>query len=586
MANIKNNIIIIRHGHFCLSVLIRILFGYLAAAMVFCDCFIFALPANSTHIPDTIQCCRSKGVSELCVKKLCNVYKPPDEFEVFEVTNECPQSLADIAQCLADERDHMLCCKLQAKGIDDLTCLHLCNGSPAPNDLSRWEDYKSYVACLSFNIRNMYECFITGYKQNPDPPVDLVVIHAGKRKAEIMWKPPIKMPHLVHQYRVTVRDLAGELQSERVVVENLLKIEHLHPNTDYVVSVVAEGTNSASVSLPSNILRITTDGLAPEVHVYKEETAAIEGTTQTLVCKINIHGKRLGKPLVTWFRRWNSADRFEPIPLQGAHDAHRFQTDTFLSAEGPFGISYVSTLTIANIRSTDNAQYKCLAWTAHGEGFAEMRLRASHTVHIPDSPPNVTECCLRENVEEKCLSTCHGRTVNLDLNSLFAFEYQMQHCAMELPKMLRCGLGNSNHGACCLKHRVPDHCLSLCDGQLHMLSTFEMYSSCMSYFGSVMDCYMESKASVPSPPDGLKLISSNPTSSAIVQWNEVTGAKLYIVYYRQDHLRWDKITSTTNVIALNRLNYQSHYEVIVLAANVAGHSDASRSLFFDTYAEK
>uniref|UniRef100_A0A5S6QQU3 DB module n=1 Tax=Trichuris muris TaxID=70415 RepID=A0A5S6QQU3_TRIMR len=536
-------------------------------------------------IPDTTKCCQSKGVSQLCVRKLCDYRRPPNEFEVFEVASECPHSLTAIASCLADQRDHMPCCSRRAKGADDLLCLHLCNGSKTTVDLNRWEEYKAYVACLSFNIQPMYQCFAEGYRKSPYPPVNLTAVSVGQRSAHLQWKPPLALSSLVKKYRVQCRSSDMLFLKEGHTSSTFLLIDDLLPNTKYAITVTAEGEDFTARSLPSDEITIVTKGLTPEVEAYQEEMETADGFTQTLACRIKVHGRRQSVPSVQWVRRWTKGENFHPIASQGDL-SKSYSADIFLSSVEATWLLYTTTLTIYSVRATDYALYKCQVRTEDGEDTKEIRLRPLHTIHIPRSPPNITKCCLKEQLEGACLATCKGSSLDLDFAGLFLADFQVHKCSNELSKMVHCSLGAISYGPCCLRRKVPQVCMALCDGTLKLPTAADSYASCLPYLSSVMECHMESRALIPSPPDNLRLVTSNQVSTVIIEWSEVVDAKLYIVYYRivgegaRDE--WERKTSTANVIVLNRLPQQTRFEVVVLAASLAGSSEPSRSLFFST----
>jgi hypothetical protein len=71
---------------------------------------------------------------------------------------------------------------------------------------------------------------------------------------------------------------------------------------------------------------------------------------------------------------------------------------------------------------------------------------------------NVTECCIRNNVSQHCLSAC---AFDLDFGAIV----DDPRCISEYTKLMRCGSDGSDHRSCCSKSGVPRRCLDWCRGE-------------------------------------------------------------------------------------------------------------------------
>lgn len=65
-------------------------------------------------------------------------------------------------------------------------------------------------------------------------------------------------------------------------------------------------------------------------------------------------------------------------------------------------------------------------------------------------------------------------------------------CSSQFSKLLRCGAGGRNHGACCGRRGVPPACLSLCSGVI-VDSALVTATNCVPFIGNIVQCFEEGK---------------------------------------------------------------------------------------------
>ena len=93
---------------------------------------------------------------------------------------------------------------------------------------------------------------------------------------------------------------------------------------------------------------------------------------------------------------------------------------------------------------------------------------------------NITACCENVLVSPGCMPLC-------------SYDARMSHyttlsknCAAEISRILRCGVGGRNHGACCTRRGVPDNCLPICTGTY--VPDEAVQNKCHLYIGNIVLC--------------------------------------------------------------------------------------------------
>lgn len=97
---------------------------------------------------------------------------------------------------------------------------------------------------------------------------------------------------------------------------------------------------------------------------------------------------------------------------------------------------------------------------------------------------NVTACCVDVDLSDICLPLCSYDANMTDIKALAGI------CGQEFHKLLRCGAGGRNHGACCSRRGVPPACLSICSGVMTD-SLLVTATTCIPFIGNIALCFEE-----------------------------------------------------------------------------------------------
>lgn len=306
-----------------------------------------------------------------------------------------------------------------------------------------WEEYKGYVACLTFNVQSIFGCLDRGYEIGPGPPNRLEVVRTTATAVRLKWTSPTILPQKVVRYSVYYavtldvgRRYPGWTPSyQRVDTDDDNKfydLDRLTPDTRYRVYVVARGRNEDAVSLPSDVVEFVTDGVASRVEAYKWKVEAPLILPTTLICLVNTRGGGERENIdVTWYLGRTQRD-FDSTPLPSSSSSSgKYQQATRLMPDPLEGSSsetnsrriYIASLTIGRVVNADFGFYKCLARTPFGDSSATVELVQSTALRVPQSPPNVTDCCVKENVQTKCMSSCQNNVEEQTTISLFQVSF-------------------------------------------------------------------------------------------------------------------------------------------------------------------
>ncbi|XP_063243751.1 Ig-like and fibronectin type-III domain-containing protein 1 isoform X2 [Bacillus rossius redtenbacheri] len=190
---------------------------------------------------------------------------------------------------------------------------------------------------------------------------------------------------------------------------------------------------------------------------------------------------------------------------------------------------------------------------------------------------NVTACCAASDLSDVCMPLCSYDANMSDVKALAAV------CAGELSKLVRCGAGGRNHGACCSRRGVPSSCLSICAGVI-LDSLIVTATSCIPFIGNIVQCFEEGTGLLPGPV--LELHATRVTNNSVaLQWeppsdSNVSGHEIlqYVVYYKRvdnssTQLPFDQNINTTSTVAtVDNLVNGVLYNFFVLARSKHGTS--------------
>ncbi|KAI6177205.1 Ig-like and fibronectin type-III domain-containing protein C25G4.10 [Aphelenchoides bicaudatus] len=296
--------------------------NYSILPILFIFFILVAICIKEANADKVDQCCRSHGIPDVCVQKLCYPLRPPGDFDVYDIfnsKNNCTKFLPQIAQCLADGRDHSDCCNSEAKDSEQNACFGLCKG--VGKNRSSWHNYQS---CLAINLPNMFICLQKGYAKTPTPPQNLRLDQIEISSVVIQWEEPEFNVDQVDHYQVVISEQVvsdasstttpsyseDELDEEmeepeeqeeekplyrpKVIELNIgretsVKVENLQPGTLYNAFVIAVGNNPTERSLSSDMLDFQTVGISPQIFPYKKVVSAPNGAKSAVVaCRFHM----------------------------------------------------------------------------------------------------------------------------------------------------------------------------------------------------------------------------------------------------------------------------------------------------------
>ncbi|XP_017783380.1 PREDICTED: Ig-like and fibronectin type-III domain-containing protein 2 isoform X2 [Nicrophorus vespilloides] len=237
---------------------------------------------------------------------------------------------------------------------------------------------------------------------------------------------------------------------------------------------------------------------------------------------------------------------------------------------------------LEGLESDTDYEFYIEAVNTHGVGEPSTRIafRTSSKIYEAKveeaSNYNVTACCVEAELSSVCLPLCSYDANMSDIKTLAGV------CSPEFTKLLRCGAGGRNHGACCTRRGVPASCVSLCNGVM-VDSLLVTATTCIPYIGNIAQCFEEGTGLLPGPISELHATVIDDEIIAL-EWepptdpNNVTD---YVIHYQkvdntsmhETLLKLDKQINTTDTSAiLNNLDRNSIYHIFVVARNVHGTS--------------
>lgn len=238
---------------------------------------------------------------------------------------------------------------------------------------------------------------------------------------------------------------------------------------------------------------------------------------------------------------------------------------------------------LEGLASDTNYEFYVEAVNTHGVGepSARFNFRTSSKIYEEQveeaSNYNVTGCCVAAELSSVCMPLCSYDAKMSDIKQL------ARVCAVEFHKLLRCGAGGRNHGACCSRRGVPNECISICNGvivdNLPITAT-----TCIPYIGNIAQCFEEGTDLLPGPVDDLHAVISG-EDSVLVEWEppgESNNITDYVVYYQKTTnstplynklLQSNMQVNTTGTSTiLTNLDKGANYHIFVVARNPHGTS--------------
>ncbi|KAK6766726.1 hypothetical protein RB195_026170 [Necator americanus] len=268
--------------------------------------------------------------------------------------------------------------------------------------------------------------------------------------------------------------------------------------------------------------------------------------------------------------QWSAPAKYSD--LVHIYKVHVIETiTTYASEEGPAVL--VSALDIRALEDSDFGTYKCHV-RGNSNDYGEIHLVA-HSFAIgrpPLNPPETPlECCSRAVFRPHCHSVCHAGSERKRGLKPGSFLPQFR-CLDEFQSLLRCTLSEMNSAGCCIRKKIPYHCLGMCDSNFEL--TRLIGSNCLEFESQVRQCQAEVLDLRPEAVSHLHTRSE--ADATILNWDRSDKAEVYHVYHRRRKGAWKSMSITKTTARVKNAD-----EILVLAVNAYGSASANRIAFED-----
>eukprot|EP00102_Acyrthosiphon_pisum_P023276 XP_016660486.1 PREDICTED: Ig-like and fibronectin type-III domain-containing protein 2 [Acyrthosiphon pisum] len=257
--------------------------------------------------------------------------------------------------------------------------------------------------------------------------------------------------------------------------------------------------------------------------------------------------------------------------------------DSITNVHSPFILEHLNANTLYEVYVE--------AVNGHGAGEPSQRVVFSTKSQIANdrelttSPYNLTDCCVNIKLRQMCMPLCSFDANMTDVRSLAPF------CGAELHKLIKCGAGGRNHGACCTRRGVPGICTPLCSGVVPD-SLLSVAVNCASFIGNVVQCFEEGTGKLPGPVGDMHAVKLTNSSVSLV-WNppnDNNNVTSFVVHYQkvnnstvhENTIKLDQqMEVTENSVVLMKLETGKLYKVFVVSKNIHGTSLPSSILLLN-----
>ncbi|XP_060866861.1 Ig-like and fibronectin type-III domain-containing protein 1 [Metopolophium dirhodum] len=257
--------------------------------------------------------------------------------------------------------------------------------------------------------------------------------------------------------------------------------------------------------------------------------------------------------------------------------------DSITNVHSPFILEHLNANTLYEVYVE--------AVNGHGAGEPSQRVVFSTKSQIANdrelttSPYNLTDCCVNIKLRQMCMPLCSFDANMTDVRSLAPF------CGAELHKLIKCGAGGRNHGACCTRRGVPGICTPLCSGVVPD-SLLSVAVNCASFIGNVVQCFEEGTGKLPGPVGDMHAVKLTNSSVSLV-WNppnDNSNVTSFVVHYQkvnnstvhENTIKLDQqMEVNENSVVLIKLETGKLYKVFVVSKNIHGTSLPSSILLLN-----
>lgn len=253
-------------------------------------------------------------------------------------------------------------------------------------------------------------------------------------------------------------------------------------------------------------------------------TKSVGDKTVWMLCQI----KELTNQVVTWTFLTHNKLISKGDKLQ-VDDQNHYQIEILQGDSPDAPASYI--LKVVNLVTADQGLYQCAVMDTNVSLSFQLNINEAPPVPTP-SPShdyNFTDCCVEKNVSTSCRPVCdpfHGLPTTFD---------PVAKCALDLPKLLKCGSDGKNHVPCCKRRGLPDVCLDFCLGVIPPSLDTE-HLQCLNRSLEIIMCYEEGINILPGPPTAVSAISQASPLGFVVSWKEPVDnpnlVKGYYIHYK------------------------------------------------------
>ncbi|XP_052070427.1 Ig-like and fibronectin type-III domain-containing protein 2 [Mytilus californianus] len=291
------------------------------------------------------------------------------------------------------------------------------------------------------------------------------------------------------------------------------------------------------------ILTIFTSFLASAVQcsptITTQKTSPIQksvGDTVWMLCQI----KDLNNEVVLWKFVDHSKFIARGDKLQ-VSDVNHYKIEVLQGETSDAPASYI--LHIFNIQTDDQGYYECSVDKTNQTLTYQLQIIEAPTLPPPPAVHsyNFTDCCVREGVSSACQPVCDPFQQELPAN----FD-PLIACALDLPKLLKCGSDGKNHAPCCKRRSLPDICQDFCLGKVPS-NLEDTHLECMNKTLDIIKCYEEGQNVLPLPPTSISTVAN--ANGFVVNWQPPTkNQKLIKGFYIHYRLSADTTYKTSQKI--------------------------------------
>ncbi|XP_073979651.1 Ig-like and fibronectin type-III domain-containing protein 1 [Rhodnius prolixus] len=479
------------------------------------------------------------------------------------------------------------------------------------------------------------------------PPHSLAVASRSATFVTITWQPP-EFSHPAEQlvYRVFYKSSSDQTFRASDTSVSSHTLEHLSPNTQYIVYVTA--ISKKGQSLPSETLLAWTDPAYPafvEPPTVHPINLIVEGSSMTILCiamgtpmptiSLYISG-RLVRQEVTRHMVTVIYNVTRDMNLISCYADNGYGTP--MEARRRIVISYAPHLTATGITMATHGDTVTLECTVDSQPHPKMMFWRDYTQRVPviqgaKYDVNITRL---KDEEDKWLMQltiksitdsdegeyyCHAENafgnatqpVSVRLRNVATVNNVTQccveqnvssvcmdacsfyldidavidkpDCITDFDKLMKCASDGSDHRSCCAHSGVERGCLDWCRGEAVFVQDSKV--CLLQHTKRIMSCFREGRDRLPGPPQNVRVERIN-DHSVLVRWDPPVKnphtVEMYRVFWRQAGSKTPatKNDSKTTSLKITGLKSGVSYECVVKAGNSRGTSTLTEPVKFTT----